>query len=82
MWYGSIQMVEEMMRDRQHDAARQALIAELRRAHPSTSRGRALRHALALGFAAISRSSAALVRRLDRCLADDLGRRLATLERG
>jgi hypothetical protein len=35
------------------------------------------RRAMALALAALSRSSAAAVRRLDECVADDLGRALA-----
>ncbi len=36
-----------------------------------------LRRGMALAFAALSRGSAAAVRRLDECVADDLGRALA-----
>lgn len=36
-----------------------------------------LRRSLALGLAAFSRGSAAVVRMLDSCIADDLGRSLA-----
>jgi hypothetical protein len=36
-----------------------------------------LRRAMALALAALSRGSAAAVRRLDECVADDLGRALA-----
>lgn len=44
-------------------------------------RPRPVRHAAALGLAAVSRISAGAVRRLDRCLADDLGRQLAAADR-
>jgi hypothetical protein len=39
-----------------------------------------LRRSLARGFAALSRGSAGAVRRLDECIADDLGRSLAPTE--
>jgi len=39
-----------------------------------------LRRSLARGLAAFSRGSAAIVRRLDSCVADDLGRSLAPTE--
>ena len=38
------------------------------------------RRALALGLAAISRGAAYVVRKLDACMADDLGRSLASTE--
>ena len=63
-------------------------IAELRReaenqrlvtlAQPArVARNSPLRRGLALGLVAISRASAGAVRRLDACVADDLGRSLA-----
>lgn len=39
-----------------------------------------LRRSLARSLAAVSRGSAAVVRRLDGCIADDLGRSLAPTE--
>ena len=39
-----------------------------------------LRRSLARGLAAFSRGSASVVRRLDSCIADDLGRSLAPTE--
>lgn len=39
-----------------------------------------VRRSLARGLAAVSRGSAAVVRRLDSCIADDLGRSLAPTE--
>ena len=39
-----------------------------------------LRRSLARGLAAVSRGSASAVRRLDSCIADDLGRSLAPTE--
>jgi hypothetical protein len=39
-----------------------------------------LRRSLAHGLAAISRGAAAIVRKLDGCIADDLGRSLAPTE--
>lgn len=44
-----------------------------------TSPGR-LRRSVAQGLAAVSRGTASVVRRLDRCVADDLGRSLAPTE--
>lgn len=82
MWYGSIEMVEELIRERHRDAIHDALVAEARRANRAAGqRGGPVRHALALGFAGLSRLSAAAVRRLDGCLADDLGRRMVTGDR-
>lgn len=58
------------------DRYRLALIAD--EAQPSFwSR---VRRSLAQGLAAFSRGSAAVVRRLDSCIADDLGRALAPTE--
>ena len=42
------------------------------------TRGSAVRRQLAIALAAVSRSSAAAVRRLDACLADELVGRLAS----
>jgi hypothetical protein len=82
MWYGSIEMIEELIRERHRAALHDALIAEARRGRRSAgSAGGPVRHALALGFAGVSRLSAAAVRRLDGCLADDLGRRMVTVDR-
>ena len=39
-----------------------------------------IRRSMALALAALSRGSAAVVRRLDDCVADDLGRALAPTE--
>jgi hypothetical protein len=39
-----------------------------------------LRRSLAQALAALSRGSASIVRKLDRCIADDLGRTLAPTE--
>jgi hypothetical protein len=54
------------------DARRAALIAAGLPERPSFAR-----RALAQGFAAVSRGSAAAVRQLDEVVADDLGRALA-----
>ena len=51
------------------------LAAEGRPSSPSL-----LRRSLARGLAALSRGSAWVVRRLDSCVADDLGRSLAPTE--
>ncbi len=52
-----------------------ALFADGQSKRPSV-----VRRNLALGLAAVSRGSAALVRRLDDCIADDLGRSIAPTE--
>ena len=68
----------EVSRDRDHEIRNRLLLAEatddLTR-HPSR-----LRRPVALLLAALSRGSAAAVRRLDDCIADDLGRSLAPSE--
>ena len=56
--------------DRAREADRQRLATLARRAYPD--RDRSVRRGLALAAAALSRGSAALVRRLDDCVADDL----------
>jgi len=65
----------ELDNERREAAARRALEQRARATAPaprSTTRRR-----LALVLAAVSRSSAAAVRRLDACLADELAGRLA-----
>ena len=64
----------ELDRDLEHFR----LMVEMRAAQePRQSR---VRRVAALGLAAVSRGSAAAVRRLDDCVADDLGRALAPTE--
>jgi hypothetical protein len=64
----------EVDRDLEHHL----LLNELRAAQePRPSRVRRL---IALAFAALSRGTAAVARRLDDCVADDLGRALAPTE--
>lgn len=68
-------------RDREIDADR--LVAGQRRLLRDPDGGRrltGLRHPVALVLAAFSRGSAAAVRRLDECVADDLGRALSPTE--
>jgi hypothetical protein len=72
--------VQLAQRDRERELNSEAhrFAAEARAAHvgePSR-----VRRSVALGFAALSRGSAAAVRRLDDCVADDLGRALAPSE--
>jgi hypothetical protein len=65
----------EVTRDRERREAQRRLLDELRRSdpdHPSR-----VRRGAALALASVSRRSAAAVRRLDDCVADDLGRALA-----
>ncbi len=68
------------------DVARQRAEEEYRHHRPSLdldwepSSPSRLRRATAHGLAAISRGTAAVVRKLDGCIADDLGRSLAPTE--
>ena len=64
-----------LAQERAAEADRYRLLSEaaaLKPASPSL-----LRRSLARGLAAVSRGSASAVRRLDSCIADDLGRSLA-----
>src|SRR5207342_2815198 len=64
--------------ERAREAAHDRLVAEARAGYPT--RTSLPRRALANGLALVSRGSAAAVRRLDECVADDLGRSLAPTE--
>jgi len=64
----------EVTRDRERRAEQRRLAADIH--HEDTQPSRTRRSA-ALVFAALSRGSAAAVRRLDDCVADDLSRALA-----
>jgi hypothetical protein len=71
---------QAVLQDRFHEleSEEHRLLAELRATRAGeTSR---VRRSAALVFAALSRGSAAAVRRLDECVADDLGRALAASE--
>ncbi|MBA3234995.1 MAG: hypothetical protein H0T59_03240 [Chloroflexi bacterium] len=68
----------EVARDRQREAERDRFIAQARAAQPAPPSR--LRRPAALVLAALSRGSAAAVRRLDDCVAEDLGRALAPQE--
>ena len=68
----------EVARDRQREAERNRFVAQARAAQPAQPSR--LRRPAALAFAALSRGSAAAVRRLDDCVAEDLGRALAPQE--
>jgi hypothetical protein len=68
----------EVMRDREREHQYDWLAAELRAGQ--TSKPSRLRRPVARGLAALSRGTAAAVRRLDDCVADDLGRALAPAE--
>ena len=77
MWFETIAAAEARMDDYRREAERIArTTALLRDAGPR--RPGVVRHAAAVGLAAVSRGSAAAARRLDDCIADDLGRRFAT----
>ena len=68
----------EVARDRERELQYDWLAAEARAGlTPKPSR---LRRPVAIGLAALSRGTAAAVRRLDDCVADDLGRALAPAE--
>jgi hypothetical protein len=73
----------EVTRDRDREINAERLLAEQRRALSDPDAGRrlsGLRHPVAVVLAAFSRGSAAAVRRLDECVADDLGRALSPSE--
>ena len=65
----------ELSRDRQREADLDRLAAEARAGMAATPSR--LRRPAALLLAALSRGSAAATRRLDDCVADELGRALA-----
>jgi predicted nucleic acid-binding Zn ribbon protein len=76
---------QEVSRDRERRVAQLAVLQEERRARRMTSpppepRSMRVRRAAALGLAMTSRLMANGVRRLDECVADDLGRSLAPTE--
>jgi hypothetical protein len=68
----------EVSRDRDHEIRNRLLLEEAADDH--TGHPSRLRRPIALVLAALSRGSAAAVRRLDDCIADDLGRSLAPSE--
>ena len=68
----------EVARDRERDARNRRLVNEAQAG--SETRPSRLRRSTALVLAAVSRRSAAAVRRLDDCVAEDLGRTLAVTE--
>jgi len=65
----------EVARDREREANNRRLLTALQAADPSSRRW-SLRRPAARVFATLSRTSAAVVRRLDGCVAEDLGRSL------
>ena len=76
---------QEVSRDRERRMEQLAVLEEERRARRLTSplpepRPMRIRRAVALGLAMTSRVMASGVRRLDECVADDLGRSLAPTE--
>jgi hypothetical protein len=68
----------EVARDREREARHDRLVALARAGSPE--RPSRVRRPVALVLAAVSRGSAVVVRRLDDCVADDLGRSLAPTE--
>jgi hypothetical protein len=67
----------ELAHDRQREADEDRLAAEARAGMPSARSH--VRRPAALLLAAVSRVSAAATRRLDECVADELGRALAPM---
>jgi hypothetical protein len=67
-----------LARERADEANRRHLASIAAEGRPSFSWR--VRRSLAQGLAAVSLGSAAVVRRLDSCIADDLGRTLAPTE--
>jgi hypothetical protein len=67
-----------LARERAAEADRYRLVALAAAGNPSSAS--LVRRWLARGLAALSRGSALAVRRLDDCIADDLGRSLAPAE--
>lgn len=70
----------EIARDHEAEARNDHLVALLRAGQLQNPRSARLRRPAALVLAAFSRGTAAAVRRLDDCVADDLGRALAPTE--
>lgn len=77
MNFADVFLANEITADRLRDAERAATAAAVARSNQVGGRQPSLRRFVARGFAAISRSSAAAVRRLDAPVADELVRRLA-----
>ncbi len=67
-----------LAQERAEEARQNHLAALAAEGRPSSSS--VLRRTLARGMAAVSLGSASIVRRLDDCIADDLGRTLAPTE--
>jgi hypothetical protein len=70
--------VRHAVRDRERQLEHGRLLAESR--HDRAGRPSRARRSAALVLATVSRGSAAAVRRLDECVADDLSRSLAPTE--
>lgn len=67
----------EVAHDREREARQDSLVALVRATGATeTARPSRFRRPAALALAAVSRGSALIVRRLDVCVADDLGRSL------
>jgi hypothetical protein len=71
-------MALDVARQRTEEAMRERMVSTTARDVPSVTTR--TRRSLARGLAGVSRGSAWLVRRLDDCVADDLGRTLAPTE--
>ena len=77
MNFGDFFLATDIARELRRDAEHAALVREARAMRGGAGHA-SIRRLTALAFAAVSRSSAAAVRRLDDCIADDLTARLAT----
>jgi hypothetical protein len=74
----ALTLAQERARERADEANRDRLARQAVDALPASPS--LLRRSLARGLAAVSLGSASVVRRLDSCIADDLGRSLAPTE--
>lgn len=74
-YYSSAMLALDVARERSAEAERQHLASQFAAAAPT--RTSTLRRLAARLIAAFSRGSARIVRRLDDCVADELGRALA-----
>jgi hypothetical protein len=70
----ALDIANERVREAEDDRRTKTLLAG------TPGRPSFVRRGLAIGLAAVTRGTASAVRRLDDCVADDLGRSLATTE--
>ena len=84
MTFADIFLATELIAERRREARGHAVAVRAAReaGTGSDSGGSPLRRVAAIGLAAVSRASAAAVRRLDRCIADELTAGLVARPRG